>query len=83
MKSLTHLRLSGCAPVGIYKGDRNVPLGYLGKYFLKSKFRNLLAKAIIMALAIENVNILACVDKTVSWYNKNYTFIALALRKNT
>ena len=60
-----------------------MPLGYLGKYFLKSKFRKLLAKAIIMAFALDNVNIPACVDKTVSWYNKNYTFIALALRKNT
>ena len=67
MMSLTHLRLSGCVPVSIYKGDRNMPLGYLGKYFLKSNLRKLLAKAIIIAFALDNVNIPACVDKIVSW----------------
>ena len=57
------------------------PFGLCWKIFSKLEIPEIIVLANNYCFALENVNIPACADKTVSWYNNNYTFIALALRK--
>lgn len=59
------------------------PFGLTWKIFSKLEIQETIALANNYGFALENVNIPTCVDTTVSWYNKNYTFIALSLRKET
>lgn len=58
------------------------PFGVSWKIFSKAEIQEALTLAKNCGFILEqNVNIPACADETVFWYNKNYTFIALAFRK--
>lgn len=53
------------------------------KIFSQAEIQKAIALAEIHGFSLEqDVNIPACADRTVSWYNKHYTFIALGLKKD-
>lgn len=58
------------------------PFGLSWQIFSQAEIDDVIAIAQICGFEPEqNSDISACVDRTVTWYNKDYTFIALAFRK--
>lgn len=58
------------------------PFGLAWKIFSQADIEATIALANQHHFVLEHpIPIPACVDRTVSWYNKHYTFIALAFRK--
>ncbi|MBD2018658.1 hypothetical protein H6F43_00475, partial [Leptolyngbya sp. FACHB-36] len=60
------------------------PFGLSWKIFSRADIEALIAIAHQSGFVLkENTAIPACADRTVSWYDKHYTFIALTFRKQT
>lgn len=58
------------------------PFGLCWEIFSKPEIQELIAIANNNGFILEqNMSIPACTDETVFWYDKNYTFIALAFKK--
>lgn len=59
------------------------PFGLSWQIFSKPQVEEAIAIAQTCGFDLEQDNIPACTDKTVTWYRKDYTFIALTFKKTT
>jgi SAM-dependent methyltransferase len=57
------------------------PFGLSWQIFSKTQIEEAIAIAQTYGFELEQDTIPACIDKTVTWYNKDYTFIALTFKK--